>query len=132
MDIKKVEILKSKCFSLKFIGAEILYKYSNKKLSQICNGIGADWFPEKVRNIATWIFNYLEATAFLHDVEFDEQISFSLANSHFLQNGRIEILNKFSWYNPMRYIALRRLKQFYILLQTFGLIAYNQAGDKDK
>jgi hypothetical protein len=68
----------------------------------------------------------------LHDIEFEAQIGFSIANKHFLKNGKIEILNKYGWYNPMRYIALNRLKQFYILLQTFGLIAYKNAGDKNK
>lgn len=130
MDIDKVIQLREKCFSLRFEGANILFKYNNRKLAKICNGIGAEWFPEKVRNLVTWIFNYLEATSFLHDVEFEEQISFSLANSHFLTNGRIEIKDKYSWINPMRYIALRRVKQFYILLQTFGGIAYKNAGEK--
>lgn len=132
MDIEKVEYLREKCFSLCFHGADILFKYNNSKLSKICNGIGAEWFPEKVRNLVTWIFNYLEITSFLHDIEFEAQIGFSIANKHFLKNGKIEILNKYGWYNPMRYIALNRLKQFYILLQTFGLIAYKNAGDKNK
>jgi hypothetical protein len=132
MTQSKAQELKEKCFKLKFVGSEILFKYNNSQLAKICNGIGADWFPDYFRDIVSWIFNYLSATAFLHDVEYEAQIGLSLANEHFLINGEIEIKSKFTWYNPMRYIAMRRLKQFYHLLETFGHVAYKIAGLKKK
>ena len=132
MNADKAQELKEECFRLKFVGSEILFKYNNAQLAKICNGIGADWFPEYFREIVSWIFNYLSATAFQHDVEFEAQIGLALANEHFLINGEIEIKDKFAWYNPMRYIALRRLRQFYHLLVTFGHVAYNIAGLKKK
>jgi hypothetical protein len=132
MDISKVKKLKEKCILLNFSGIEIFDKYTDNELSKICNGIGAEWFPEKVRNLVTWIFDYLEATAFLHDIEFEAQKSFDIANKNFLENGKIEIKYNYNWYHPMRYIALHRVKQFYALLETFGGIAYKKAGEKGK
>lgn len=130
MKLPKVKKLRKKCIELGFIGVDILDKYSNRELTSICNGIGADWFPKSVRKLIDWICEYLQATAFQHDIEFEAQIGFEVANAHFLINGRKEVKAKYKWYNPKRYIALRRARQFYILLEYFGYPAYLQAMEK--
>ena len=130
MKLMKVKELRNKCHALKFEGVEILEQYTNNELRKICNGIGPEFFPEKWRKIITWIFKYLEATAFLHDVEFHTQIGFGRANAHFFINGIREVKAKFKWYDLRRYIGKRRVRQFYWLLKTFGTRAYNEARDK--
>ena len=127
MKLMKVKELRNKCHALKFEGVEILEQYTNNELRKICNGIGPEFFPEKWRKIITWIFKYLEATAFLHDVEFHTQIGFGRANAHFFINGIREVKAKFKWYNPFRYIGLHRVRQFCYLLKIFGIFAYENA-----
>lgn len=128
MKLSKIKKLRKLCIEFDFIGADILKKFSNRDLCKICNGIGADWFPEYARTLATWMFDYLNATAMQHDVEFFDQIGFETANAHFLINGRKEVKAKTKWYDIRRYIRLRKVQQFYILLENFGLKAYEQAG----
>jgi hypothetical protein len=106
---------------------EVLDRYTDNELRQICNGIGPEFFPEKFRKIITGIFKYLEATAFLHDAEYQAQVGFSLANTHFYNNGMKEVDAKFAWYDPRRYVGRHRVRQFTLALQLFGIRAYYNA-----
>ena len=130
MKLIEVKKLRKKCYTLGFEGVEVLENFTDNELRKICNGIGPEWLPEKYRKILTWIYKYMIVTAFLHDVEFEAQIGFHKANSHFFTNGNIEVRTHFKWYNPRRYIGLRRVRQFYWLLETFGIRAYNEAQNK--
>ena len=132
MNLMTVKKLRGKCHALKFEGVEVLEKFTDNELRKICNGIGPEWMPEKYRKILSWIYKYLEATAFLHDAEFEAQIGFHKANSHFFGNGNIEVRARFKWYDLRRYIGFRRVRQFYWLLETFGMRAYNEARNCDK
>ncbi len=132
MNLMTVKCLRKKCYALKFEGAEILERFIDNELRIICNGIGPEWLPKKYRKILSWIYEYLEATAFLHDAEFEAQIGFRKANEHFFVNGNIEVRAKFKWYNLRRYIGFRRVRQFYWLLETFGFRAYEEARTRNK
>ena len=131
MNLMQVKKLREKCHALKFEGVEVLEKFTDNELRIICNGIGPEWLPAKYRKVLTWIYKYLEATAFLHDAEFEAQIGFHKANSHFFTNGNIEVRARFKWYDLRRYIGFRRVRQFYWILETFGVRAYNEAGNKN-
>jgi hypothetical protein len=128
MNLMQIKKLRETCHALKFEGVEVLEKFTDNELRIICNGIGPEFFPEKFRKIITWIFKYLEATAFLHDAEYQAQVGFSLANTHFYNNGMKEVDAKFAWYDPRRYVGRHRVRQFYWILETFGIRAYNEAG----
>ena len=130
MDLVQVKELQAKCYSLGFEGVEVLEKFTDKELQKICNGIGPEWMPDCYRKVADWVWKYLTATAFLHDAEYEAQIGFHKANSHFFTNGILEVKANFKWYNPRRYIGYRRVRQFYWLLETFGIRAYNEAVNK--
>ena len=131
MNLMQVKKLREKCHALKFEGVEILERFTDNELCIICNGIGPEWLPAKYRKILSWIYKYLEATAFLHDAEFEAQICFRKANGHFFTNGNIEVRARFKWYDLRRYVGFRRVRQFYWLLETFGMRAYNEAGNKN-
>ena len=131
MKLIEIKKLRALCYALGFEGVEVLEKFTDNELRKICNGIGPEWLPEKYRKILTWIYKYLSATAFLHDAEFEAQIGFRKANGHFFVNGNIEVRAKFKWYNLRRYIGFRRVRQFYWILETFGVRAYNEARDKN-
>jgi hypothetical protein len=117
---------------LQFIGIQYLDKFSNRELTTVCNGIGAAWFSHSTREITNWVFREIKATAFLHDIEFELQIGFDIANAHFLINGRKEVKAKYKWYNPLRYLKLRKVKAAYLTLEYFGKTAYKDAGLKNK
>ena len=127
MNLMQVKKLREKCHVLKFEGVEVLETFTDNELRNICNGIGPEWLPAEYRKILTWIYKYLEATAFLHDAEFEAQIGFRKANGHFFVNGIAEVKARFKWYNLRRYIGFRRVRQFYWLLETFGFRAYEEA-----
>lgn len=40
------------------------------ELSCFYNGVGADWFPERLRRAVTMVLERMEPLAFIHDVEF--------------------------------------------------------------
>ena len=132
MNLMQVKKLREKCHALKFEGVEVLERFTDNDLRIICNGIGPEWLPTKYRKILTWIYKYLEATAFLHDAEFEAQIGFRKANGHFFTNGNIEVRARFKWYDLRRYIGFRRVRQFYWILETFGIRAYEEARNRDK
>ena len=127
MNIMQVKKLRKRCFELQFEGVEVLDLFTDSELRKVCNGIGPEWLPTRYRKIITWIFKYLETTAFLHDAEYQAQIGFAKANSHFFANGNLEVRAKFKWYDLRRYIGFRRVRQFYWLLETFGNTAYENA-----
>ena len=130
MNLMQIKKLREKCHALGFEGVEILDKFNDNELRKICNGIGPEWMPAKYRKILNWVYKYLIATAFLHDAEFEAQIGFHKANAHFFTNGNLEVRANFKWYNLRRYIGFRRVRQFYWLLETFGMRAYNEAANK--
>lgn len=127
MNLMKIKELREKCHALGFEGAEVLDRFSDNELRIYCNGIGPEFFPAKCRKVITWIFKYLEATAFLHDAEYTAQIGFRKANAHFFTNGIAEVYHNFKWYHPRRYIGMRRVRQFWWMLETFGIRAYEEA-----
>ncbi len=127
MKLMKVKELRNKCHALDFEGVEILEKFTDNELRKICNGIGPEFFPDAWRKVISWIYKYLETTAFLHDAEFQAQVGLHKANAHFFVNGNLEVIAKFKWYDLRRYIGKRRVRQFYWLLETFGCRAYNEA-----
>ncbi len=131
MNLMQVKKLREKCHALKFEGVEVLERFTDNELRIICNGIGPEWLPTKYRKILSWIYKYLEATAFLHDAEFEAQIGFYKANSHFFGNGNIEVRARFKWYDLRRYIGFRRVRQFYWILETLGSKAYKEAENKN-
>lgn len=128
MNLMKIKELREKCHALGFEGVEVLDRYTDNELRIYCNGIGPEFFPEKCRKVITWIFKYLEATAFLHDAEYTAQVGFRKANAHFFTNGNIEVRANFKWYHPRRYIGMRRVRQFYCILEIIGNRAYYEAG----
>ena len=132
MNLMQIKKLREKCHALGFEGVGVLEKFTDNELRIICNGIGPEWLPAEYRKVLTWIYKYLEATAFLHDAEFEAQIGFHKANSHFFGNGNIEVRARFKWYDLRRYIGFRRVRQFYWILETFGIRAYEEARNRDK
>ena len=124
--LEKIKKLREKAYFLKLNGCELLEQFTDEELQKICNGIGAEWFPEKVRKIISAINPSFEASALLHDLMYHIDYGFDKSNELLKINGKIEAKAEYSWYNPIRYIALHRAKVFSRLCQKFGKNAYNK------
>ncbi len=124
--IDEIKKLKDKAIKLELYGHELLKSYSDEELQKICNGIGADFFPEKLRSIITSINPSFEASALIHDLMYHIDYGFEQANDLLELNGKIEAKSTYSWYNPLRYFAIRRAKIFANLCRKFGQDAYDQ------
>jgi len=103
----------------------------NEYLDQICNGIGAEWMGEKLRNALSKLHPSLVIVADLHDLRWflgkGTQEDFLDSNSKFASNG-VKIAKYFyGWYNPRRYIVMMDAKRYAGYLNLGGKVAYYAA-----
>ena len=112
---------------LGFEGREILEKYSDEHLREICNGIGPDWMPELARDVISAMNPALEPVAALHDVAFYEGGSheqFLEANRCFAANGTLAAKAEYRWYDPRRYQVIWQARKFAVICDRFGWTAW--------
>ena len=49
------------------------YKRAHKdRLKRVCNGVGASWFPPKILELSTEIFQYFLPSTNQHDFDYDD------------------------------------------------------------
>ena len=108
-------------------GSELL---SDPKLvMRDCNGVGADWMPQVMRDLATALSPCMEIPAAIHDRRYaigGEAPGRLFADGEFLTNCLAMIERKYGWLNPLRYLMFHRANRYYTLLRTFGAIAYGK------
>ena len=89
--VEHIKYLRQKAIALNFSFPANFKRYSSKRLVSIYNGIGAEWMPEFLRKITSFIFDRLEAAALLHDFEYTRQKKsywhFTVANLRFAYNA---------------------------------------------
>ena len=128
MNSKEVNSLRQKCCDLKLENYQLLAKYSNSELKQICNGIGPDAFPEWLRDAISALHTSLAVVALIHDVEWHEsdqsQEKFDESNARFKQNGYTAAKAEYAWYDPRRYIVMNQARRFGNICQKFGWKAW--------
>ena len=104
------------------------WEASPTKLCKICNGIGAEAWPAKLRDNATYFFRSIQATAAIHDLEYQEsdatESSRRKADRRFLANALAEIDYHYKWWNVKRYIAQRKAHIAYDALAYGGRCAW--------
>ena len=128
MTSKEVTSLRQKCCDLKLENYQLLAKYSNSELKQICNGIGPDSFPEWLRDAISALHPSLAAVAFIHDIEWHEsdqsKEKFAASNERFKRNGYAAAKAEYGWWNPLRYIVMNQARRFGNICQKFGWKAW--------
>lgn len=129
--LAEIARLRAQCLELRLEGSDLLELYTNEQLQEICNGIGPEFFPSRLRAAVSALHPTLEPAAFLHDIKYERSdgswSGFTSANSEFLRNGIRLADASFGWYNPRRYLVRADARRFHGLLTAGGWIAWQQA-----
>ncbi len=131
MDRNELRQVRNRADRLKLIGRELLH-LPKETVMRNCNGIGPEWFPDKLRSFITWLNPRQKATAAIHDMMYACGHDFSRANDIFAINGKWEAVAAYKWYSPRRYIAIAKAQIFAKLCQKFGYMAWKVAQRKMK
>jgi|GEM_PF-898566 len=104
------------------------FKSSLKELQVICNGVGADWMPAKMRKAFDKLFPSAMGTVAIHDFMYSQSDGSTAkqkqADDYFLLNGIREADGNYPWYNWKRYFASLKVHLAYRLLQSGGRRAW--------
>ena len=94
----------------------------------VCNGIGASWFPEKLRDFVSKMNPSLVVVANNHDLGYyygsGTHGDFLRINDAFRVNGEKVAKNKYAWYDPRRYWVMLQAAKFAALCDAAGWPAY--------
>ena len=94
----------------------------------VCNGIGASWFPEKLRDFVSKLNPSLVVVANNHDLGYyygtEKYDDFLRINEAFRINGEKVAKNKYAWYDPRRYWVMWKAAKFAALCDAGGWPAY--------
>lgn len=103
----------------------------NEYLDQICNGIGAEWMPEKLRKALGKLHPSLIIVADIHDLRWffgkGTEEDFQDSNRKFESNGIKMAKHLYGWWNPRRYIVMMDARRYAGYLGIGGRIAYYAA-----
>lgn len=95
---------------------------------RVCNGIGAEWFPEKLRKMISKMNPSLVIVAQNHDLCYyfgcGTHSDFKAANEAFRWNGYKMAFRNYKWYDPRRYWVMLKAHKFAIELNIGGWPAY--------
>lgn len=109
----------------KLSGAELLL--DRERACRVCNGIGADWMPDWLREAISGLNPTLVLAADIHDIRYalgGTEAERKAADDEMLENG-IKLANHhYSRFDPRRYIVQFVMLQFYIKLRQFGAFAF--------
>lgn len=117
---------------LKLQQRELLY---NKSLTDKCNGIGANWMWDNLREFISAFNPTLVLSADIHDCAYElggTEEDRDIADNAFLSNALKLANHKYGWYNPLRYRVRKQAFKFYSLLKVFGAFAFNYKEKKDE
>lgn len=134
--IEQVRAIRAEIDRLGLAGREVSAHYSDAELRTICNGIGPDYFPAWARELVTDLRPESELPAFIHDVEWYESDgtdeTFAATNRRFAENGKKVALDRYRWYDPRRYLAIRRAARLARYCQAFGREQYRKCAEEQK
>lgn len=136
MTIDEILVLREEAVRMKLIGSDRLLQFTPEQLQNICNGIGAEFLPDEIRDCLDRLHPSLKPVAMVHDLDYylglDSYADFSFANDKFLINGKISARFKYKWYDIRRYIVQKQASFFAKTCQSLGWFAYLQAIESRK
>lgn len=94
-----------------------------------CNGCGAEWMPQWIRNFLDFILKLFAPAVAIHDMRYFKHFG----NRHFWDdefetNCRAIAQDKYTWCHPMRYVCYRVARRLRVALTIGGEIAWRNAG----
>lgn len=106
------------------IKAEMPYSISLLTVNDIqlaANGVGPDSFPSIVRETLSVLLPYADIATMIHDCEFQyikdgSKEAWEGANLRFYRNCILRNKDLYGWYDPRRYINIKRIEADYALL----------------
>lgn len=107
-------------------GAELLNDAAVVKRD--CNGIGAAWMPDRLRDLLGERYPELVVVADIHDRRYSEggtEADRQAADAEFRANGLKMAKYVYRFYDPRRYWVMWQVKKFSALLASFGTLAFN-------
>ena len=124
------EQFKADCELAKELAFEMNYLHEGcyEIAKRVCNGIGAEWFPAKLRKMISKLNPSLVIVAQNHDLNYyfgcGTHSDFKAANEAFKWNGYKMAFHKYKWYNPLRYWVMFQASKFTLELNACGWPAY--------
>ena len=110
-------------------GAELLEDVD--AVRRDCNGIGAEWMGEHLRDIVGKLNPTLILAADIHDRRYaigGDSEARARADVEFRDNGLLLADAAYAWYDPRRYIVRNNARRFYAALRVAGGSAWNWEG----
>lgn len=108
-------------------------------LTVICNGCGAESFPEWCRELLTWLYRNYAPAHNIHDCRYEESdnmySSRLLADDEFRDNCIILWERRYGWsrwINPVALYARNKIRLAYNALRLCGIYAWQEAYQKRK
>ena len=96
-----------------------------------CNGCGADWMPKWIRTFLDFVLRLFAPAVAIHDMRYYKNDSVRESwDDEFLENCQRIAKDKYSWCNPLRYVALFAARRLYIALLIGGELAWREAGKR--
>lgn len=112
-------------------GLEFAKQFPLSQLAKDFNGIGPEFFPDRLRKFIDKLCYVFLPAAFVHDVRWSHSdgttAQFLRSNEELELNCRILAYANYAWYNPMRYLRLHQAKVFRRLCDLFGYAPYRTA-----
>lgn len=118
-------------YHLKFVMNDITYTHYDVAKGQ-CNGIGPEWFPAVLRKAVDALNPTLLIVSVNHDLNWSKQREpsseyFHASNKAFEENGIKMAKWRYGWYDPRRYWVIHKAREFRVMLDKFGALAYKNA-----
>lgn len=115
----------------------VLFEHSDQEIISCCNGIGSQAMPEAIRSFLDAMHPSMRIAAAIHDLEyqFSEDRSdeaFHASNARFQRNCVAVCKILYGWYDPRRYFAIHKARQFRAILDICGKSAWKAAGSQNR
>lgn len=95
---------------------------------RVCNGIGADWMPDVLREAISTLNPTLVLAADIHDIRYllgGTEADRKAADDEMLANG-IKLADwRYRWCDPRRYYVRKQIHKFHAILRVAGGAAFN-------
>lgn len=133
MCYETIEQYKIDCALAKELAFEMNYLHEEcyDIAKKVCNGIGAEWFPTRLRKLISKLNPSLVIVAQNHDLCFyfgcGTHSDFKAANEAFRWNGYKVAFYRYKWYDIRRYWVMLQAHKFTVELNIGGWPAYAAA-----
>lgn len=104
-----------------------------ERAMNVCNGIGAEWFPSWLRWLVNHVCPHIVIVADIHDVRYEiggTEAQRRNADTEYLANGYAVAEYFYKWYNPMRYLAEWAVRRMHRALRIGGAKAWKEKAKK--